>query len=69
MIRSKQVHLKGLLIDTFSMWAVVSKLGLVARDFPTKPAALAWIKQHNNTELQVINQNNKNFLKYERRSK
>lgn len=50
------------------MWAVVGKLGLVARDFPTKPAALAWIKQHNNTELRAINQNNKEFLKYERRS-
>jgi hypothetical protein len=49
------------------MWAVVGKLGLVARDFPTKPAALAWIKQHNNTELRPIDQNSKQFISYERR--
>lgn len=49
------------------MWAVVTSKGLVARDFPTKPAALAWIKQYNNPALRAINQNNKEFLKYERR--
>ena len=49
------------------MWAVVGKLGLVARDFPTKPAALAWIKQYNNTALKVINQNTQKFRSYERR--
>lgn len=49
------------------MWAVVGKLGLVARDFPTKPAALAWLKQHDNTELKVINQNTQKFRIYERR--
>lgn len=51
------------------MWAVVGKLGLVAKDFPTKPAALAWLKQHNNPELRPISQNSKEFLKYERGSK
>lgn len=49
------------------MWAVVSDTGLVAKDFPTKPAALAWIKQYNNTTLKVINQNTKQFIKYGRR--
>lgn len=49
------------------MWAVVTNTGLVARDFPTKPAALAWIKQYDNPALRPINQNNKEFLKYERR--
>ena len=49
------------------MWAVVSNTGLVARDFPTKPAALAWLKQYNNPELKVINQNTKQFISYERR--
>ena len=49
------------------MWAVVSKSGLVAKDFPTKPAALAWIKQYNNPALRTINQNSKEYLQYERR--
>ena len=49
------------------MWAVVSNTGLVARDFPTKPAALSWIKQYNNPELKVINQNTQKFRSYERR--
>ena len=50
------------------MWAVVTNTGLVAKDFPTKPAALAWIKQYNNPDLRPISQNSKEFLKYERRS-
>jgi hypothetical protein len=50
------------------MWAVVSKTGLVARDFPTKPAALSWIKQHNNPSLRPISQNSKEYISYERRS-
>ena len=50
------------------MWAVViPNAGLVARDFPTKPAALAWIKQYNNPALKVIDQNSKQFISYERR--
>jgi hypothetical protein len=49
------------------MYAVVGKLGLVAKDFRTRPAALAWIKQFNNPALRVISQNSKEFLKYERR--
>lgn len=48
------------------MHAVVNSKGLVAKDFPTKPAALAWIKQFN-TPMRVISQNSKEFLKYERR--
>ena len=48
------------------MWAVVSNTGLVAKDFPTKPAALAWIKQYNNPALKVINQNTQKFRSYER---
>lgn len=51
------------------MWAVVNNTGLVAKDFPTKPAALAWIKQFNNPTLRPINQNSKEYLKYERRSR
>ena len=50
------------------MWAVVSNTGLVAKDFPTKPAALSWIKQYNNPALRPISQNSKEYLKYERRS-
>lgn len=49
------------------MWAVVTNTGLVAKDFPTKPAALSWIKQYNNPALKVINQNTKQFINYERR--
>jgi hypothetical protein len=46
------------------MYAVVNNTGLVAKDFPTKPAALAWIKQYNNPALKVIDQNSKQYLKY-----
>ena len=49
------------------MFAVVNNIGLVAKDFRTKPAALAWIKQYNNPALKVINQNSKEYLKYERK--
>jgi hypothetical protein len=46
------------------MYAVVNSKGLVAKDFPTKPAALAWIKQYDNPALKVIDQNSKQYLKY-----
>jgi hypothetical protein len=48
------------------MYAVVNNSGLVAKDFPTRPAALAWAKQFD-IPMRVINQNSKEFLKYERR--
>lgn len=48
----------------YAMYAVVGKLGLVAKDFRTRPAALAWIKQFDNPTLKVINQDSKEFLKY-----
>ena len=48
------------------MFAVVNSKGLVAKDFPTKPAALAWIKQYNNPALRVINQDSKEFLKFQK---
>lgn len=48
------------------MYAVVNSKGLVAKDFPTKPAALAWAKQFD-TLMRVINQNSKEYLKYERK--
>jgi hypothetical protein len=48
------------------MYAVVNNKGLVAKDFPTKPAALAWIKQYD-IPMRVINQNSKGYLKYERK--
>ena len=48
------------------MFAVVNSKGLVAKDFPTKPAALAWIKQFDNPELRAINQNSKEFLKFQK---
>jgi hypothetical protein len=48
------------------MFAVVNNTGLVAKDFPTKPAALAWIKQFNNPALRVINQDSKEFLKFQK---
>lgn len=51
------------------MWAVITNTGLVAKDFPTKPAALSWIKQYNNPTLRPISQNSKEFQKYERGSK
>ena len=50
-----------------NMFAIVNNIGLVAKDFRTKPAALAWIKQYNNPALKVINQNSKEYLKYERK--
>ena len=46
------------------MYAVVNKFGLVAKDFRTRPEALAWCKQYNNPALRVINQNSLEFLKY-----
>lgn len=46
------------------MYAVINSKGLVAKDFPTKPAALAWIKQFNNPALKVIDQNSKQYLAY-----
>ena len=46
------------------MFAVVNNTGLVAKDFRTRPAALAWIKQYNNPALRVISQDSKEFLKY-----
>lgn len=48
------------------MFAVVNNTGLVAKDFRTKPAALAWCKQFN-TPMKVISQNSKEYLKYERK--
>lgn len=45
------------------MFAVVNNTGLVAKDFPTKPAALLWIKQYDNPALRVISQNSKEFFK------
>jgi hypothetical protein len=43
------------------MYAVVNNKGLVAKDFPTKPAALAWTKQYAG---KVIDQNSQEYLKY-----
>ena len=48
------------------MYAVVNSKGLVAKDFPTKPVALAWAKQYE-TPMRVVNQNSKEYLKYERK--
>lgn len=48
------------------MYAVVNNTGLVAKDFPTKPVALAWAKQYE-TLMRVVNQNSKEYLKYERK--
>lgn len=48
---------------SLTMYAVVGKLGLVAKDFPTKPAALSWIKQYD-TPMRVIRQDSKEFLKF-----
>lgn len=47
------------------MFAVVNNTGLVAKDFPTRPAALAWIKQYE-TPMKVINQDSKEFLKFQK---
>lgn len=52
---------------TISMYAVVNNTSLVAKDFRTEPAALAWAKQYDNPALKVINQNSKEYLKYERK--
>ena len=48
------------------MFAVVNNIGLVAKDFSTKPEALAWCKQFD-MPMKVINQNSKEYLKYERK--
>ena len=48
----------------YAMYAVVGKLGLVAKDFRTRPEALAWVKQYN-TPMRVIRQDSKEFLRYE----
>lgn len=45
------------------MFAVVNSKGLVAKDFKTRPEALAWAKQFD-TPMRVINQNSKEYLKY-----
>lgn len=45
------------------MFAVVNNIGLVAKDFRTRPEALAWCKQFD-TPLKVINQDSKEFLKF-----
>lgn len=46
------------------MYAVVNNSGLVAKDFRTRPEALSWIKQYNDSTLRVISQNSKEFLRY-----
>lgn len=48
------------------MYAVVNNSGLVAKDFRTRPEALDWAKQFD-TPMRVVNQNNKEYLKYERK--
>jgi hypothetical protein len=45
------------------MYAVVNNKGLVAKDFPTKPAALAWCKQFD-TPMRIVSQDSKEFLKF-----
>ena len=45
------------------MYAVVNSKGLVAKDFRTRPEALAWCKQFD-TPLKVIDQNSKQYLAY-----
>ena len=49
------------------MFAVINNTGLVAKDFRTRSEALAWVKQFDNPTLKVINQNSKEYLKYERK--
>jgi hypothetical protein len=49
------------------MYAVVNSKGLVAKDFRTRPEALAWIKHYNDPTLRIINQNTQKFRSYERR--
>lgn len=48
------------------MFAVVNNIGLVAKDFRTRPEALAWCKQFD-TSMKVISQDSKEYLKYERK--
>ena len=48
----------------YAMFAVVNNTGLVAKDFRTRPEALAWAKQFNDLELKVIDQNSKQYLAY-----
>ena len=48
------------------MFAVINNTGLVAKDFPTKPAALAWCKQFN-TPMRIVSQDSKEFLKFIRK--
>lgn len=45
------------------MYAVVNNSGLVAKDFRTRPEALAWCKQFD-TPMKVISQDSKEFLKF-----
>lgn len=48
------------------MFAIVNNTGLVAKDFRTRPEASAWCKQFD-APMKVINQNSKEYLKYERK--
>ena len=45
------------------MFAVVNNKGLVAKDFRTRPEALAWCKQFD-IPMRVISQNSAEYLKY-----
>lgn len=54
---------ESVLTTNTNMYAVVNNTGLVARDFRTRPAALAWCKQFD-TPLKVISQDSKEFLKF-----
>ena len=50
------------------MWAIITnKIYVVARDFPTKPAALAYIKFNlgPNIKYEVVDQNSPRFFKIE----
>jgi hypothetical protein len=47
------------------MYAVVNNTGLVAKDFRTRPEALAWAKQFD-IPMRVINQDSKEFLKFQK---
>ena len=44
------------------MFAVVNNKGLVAKDFRTRPEALAWIKQFDNPTLRVVNQKTRSLI-------
>lgn len=50
------------------MWAVTKNGWLVARDFRTKPEALAWTKQFN-YPMQVISQDTQQFCQIERNTR